>query len=331
MRSVLLFVLSSLVMTSCEVKKDQKDGGVDHRLEREGGSFAGGDLFSYDVEGDSIIMRRDLLIDSTHYDTIIVCESDPGVSGWAAAGGCSILKDGSTYYVIDRQRSPVSSGFKYEMWSSSDLATWTLQWKVETDSVVDAPITPLQSFEGSSLRKYGNRFYLYFCCRNNQTTGWDVYYIVGARIAALMDSLKTGSAWHPIWTDNVKDPWVMKYQGKYYMLVSKYHMGVGTRRSLLLESNDPTFASWDTISCPTEAYAKTHRAMERFGAAGMILHDGTTGNFIYWNVVEMGRDKDSSDLYWFWARTAKLSDDWKYVLSKRTAYSKVFRHAGRGG
>ena len=248
-----------------------------------------------------------LLEDKARYHEVETAEYPPDPNhkqGWSSAGAPTIFFDNATgdYYVSLRQRAPQatgsapSRGYKWEMFrkKANDLLTpWTKVWELKTSDVAGKK---LASVEGVSLRKYEDAYHYYFCW-TDASTEWMTGYVVTDSIDGIRTELKNSGNWQEIMKG--KDPKVMKFENKYYMVIS----------NSLIESDSPCFLEYNILMDRNfhEPYSR------RFGiitsSTGPIFYDEDLHRYVYW-----GNSRHEEEIYWYTMTSKNLKDwslDWR--------------------
>jgi hypothetical protein len=327
--SVIWIILLSILMLSSGAEADRgfeavADSGSGRGIRGNGTGIARNDLFTYDPHGDSIIWEHDLLADTSHYAVACSSKYDGGGS-WSGAGAGSFLKVGTTYYIALRQRGGAVGvrGKEWQIWSSTNLASWDTVWTLVRDSVRNAPFAGFESIEGVSLRKWGSSFYFYFSAVD--ATTWQIYEVHSPTISGLKRELKDGANWSPIATNKDKDPQVYECDGDYYMLAN--HAYEARMQPLLLRSTTAGFSSYDTVAYVAGPYVSEHNPYRL--QRGMLFYDENANMFLYWgSACHVG--ETYLDLYWFWTGSYNLTDwsviDRKLVWDEYTGQQATARY-----
>gem|GEM_PF-2469560 len=282
---------------------------------------------------DTVEFVHDIMNDSLHFWVAVPAEFDAAMS-WSAAGGGSILKDGSIYYIALRQRSAEYAGGKeWQIWESTNLSFWTKTWELDRDSVSNRSDTVL-SMEAMTLRRVNGTYYLHFCVRDYHAMSWAIHWVKAGSITALKDSLKDGNAWHYL-TNGVdtlrnghKDPRVFKWNGKWYILWNDD--GV-PRRVCLAEDTTITFNSFTCIDTLSEVYADSFVHHSELGSPsyidssagylgpgspGMIFYDIETSKFIFWGTA-WHQGSGARPVYWYFCVADSLRGPWSFVCREK--------------
>lgn len=244
------------------------------------------DLFKYDSDTDSIIKKHDLINDTEHQTELF--EADPLDGGdWSGVGAGSFFEKDGIYYLSFRRRKPTDRGYKYELWTSSDLYNWTQLWEVLTSDM------DVSSVEGSSIWYDGAYWYFYFSADWGTGNDWRIHYIKSSTVCGLASLLADNTQWNQVFT-NHKDPRLMYWNGTYYMLARNTD-----GYEVLYSASTLDTTSWSSVyDFSSIEPANSH--------VGIILYDSSSSKFIYWGV-----GKRTYHFHW-WAISDDLSS-WTYV------------------
>jgi len=270
-------------------------------VRRTGSPITSQDQFTWN--GTHIVEDHDLLTDSAHYVEAVSAKYSAD-SDWTAAGGVSIAKDGDIWYIALRQRAGTGErGLEWQIYNSTDLSTWTLEWGLNRTDVTNQPSAGISSIEAVSLRKYSGTFYLYISVLIG-TYNWNIYYVNSSTISGLKTQLENFNNWVEIVADGgsndgenyarEKDPRVFEYDGTYYLAYRHQDGGdYSTRRVLLLNSSTPTFSSYSLVANLTEPYEEAYGATSAQTNPNVLFFDESSNQFIFWCTYT-----ESGNVYW---------------------------------
>jgi hypothetical protein len=317
-RDVLSIVLVVVALAITSMNCDRSSSVV----RRSGIPCTSQGLLRWDEEGDSIVLSYSDMLDSTNWSVVCTaqyCSEDD--SSWCAAGGASILKVGSVYYIAVRQRKELGAdrGWAWQLWSSTDLATWSMEWEVRRDTVDHDP--GINSIEAVSLREFGSVYYLYLSEQDRNI--WGIYYVSGASTEELATQLSDYIHWNEIIREGNKDPRVFTYGDDYYMVANTADSVlcgsdfVEKMNVHLMKSPSPTFSTIDTVAWIGEEFWEQWCDSAWDYTAGSMLYDEASGLFIYWgSALKAGA---SDEVWWVWFGSPDLIN-WRMLDRKRIDY-----------
>ena len=196
--------------------------------------------------------------------------SGPGF--WAGAPGACFAPDERAWYLAYRLRRPrgvqPDRGGEARIARSTDLHGWEDVWSVTKDKYNSA------SIEKSAIRKGADGQWRYFTSFVDPADGrWCVSVLKAGEVGKLDPACaRPVFKAAPFGLEGIKDPWLLEWQGVFYMILS-----VAIRTPKTTGQSHATLDIFNTGECVSATGLATSRDLDRWEWQGVVFAPGQTG------------------------------------------------------
>jgi len=287
----------------------------------EGDPVAITDFMVYYEDTGRVAMKYDILNDSTHYTEFapppLSCRGAPPANGSCQAGDPSLVKQGDTYYMVYRTKTPTGGDPRMKRIrcnSSTDLVNWTSVWDYHKTDIAHLTVA---SIERALIRyypysAYTNNWYLYFTY-DLGGGNWLNSFVIGNNASQLGVNLTDATKWHNVTYSDPNLPekiqTIVSANGSYWVFLNR-----GGAYQLVNAVNPRQFPTgWTNVSNLNSVYNASYTPPDQF-KFGTVTYDIYSDYYILWASVLHG-----SQVYWWWAVSEDMTN-WtnggrKYIQS----------------
>jgi len=191
---------------------------------------------------------------------------------WAGAPGAFFAADERAWYLTYRLRRPrgvqPDRGGEARIARSTDLHSWEDVWSVTKDQYNSA------SIEKSTIRKGADGQWRYFTSFVDPADGrWCVSVLKASEVGNL-DPARARPVFKaaPFGLEGIKDPWLLEWQGVFYMILS---VAIPTPKTT--GQSHATLDIFNTGECVSATGLATSRDLDRWEWQGVVFAPGQTG------------------------------------------------------
>ena len=196
----------------------------------------------------------------------------PGPGYWAGAPGVFHDATEQAWYLTYRLRRPrgvnPDRGGEARIARSTDLKNWKDIWRVEKSAYNTA------SIERSALHRGPDKVWRYFTSYVDPGDGrWRLAVLRGKDVAQLdAGGVKTIFTAPPLELEGIKDPWILRHEGRYYMFLSVALPTLSTTT----ESHS-TLDIYNTGQCLSATGLATSTDLDNWNWKGVIIQPEGNG------------------------------------------------------
>lgn len=191
---------------------------------------------------------------------------------WAGAPGAFFAPDERAWYLTYRLRRPrgvqPDRGGEARIARSTDLQHWEDVWSVTKDKYNSA------SIEKSTIRKGADGQWRYFTSFVDPADGrWCVAVLKAGEVGKL-DATCARPVFNaaPLGLEGIKDPWLLEWQGLFYMILS---VAIPTPKTT--DQSHSTLDIFNTGECVSATGLAISRDLDHWEWQGVVFAPGQTG------------------------------------------------------